>query len=63
LAAKLLGVYPNDGPQAAGMPGDASAHPNPSAAPVPVQPDPQETSFWPVVLTHLPLVQLPSLVQ
>jgi hypothetical protein len=45
------------------MPGDASAHPNPSAAPVPVQPDPQETSFWPVVLTHLPLVQLPSLVQ
>jgi hypothetical protein len=45
------------------MPGDARAHPKPSAEPLPVQPDPHETSFWPVVLTHLPLVQLLSLVQ
>jgi hypothetical protein len=61
---KLLGVYPNDVTQAAGIPGAAIWQSNPSIEPEPVQAVvPHSTSFWPVVLTHLPLLQSPSLPQ
>jgi hypothetical protein len=60
---KLLGVYPKPKAHAAGMPFATSSQPKPSAVPVPVQFEPQETSFWPVVLTHLPLLHWLSAVQ
>jgi len=46
------------------MPFAASTHPKPSvAAAVTVQPEPHETSFWPVILEHCPLAHCALLVQ
>jgi hypothetical protein len=61
---RLAGVYANVVEEhAAGIPGLTSTHWKPSNAPVPVQFDPQATSFRPAAATHLPLLQALSLVQ
>jgi hypothetical protein len=64
VVPRFFGAYANgDVEHAAGMPGLVSWHWKPSAAPVPVQLDPQDASFRPAAITHLPLVHWLSLVQ
>ena len=52
-------------PVGSGIPGLASSQSKPSRLPVPLQPvpRPQETSFSPVILTHLPLLHWVSSTQ
>jgi hypothetical protein len=45
------------------MPGLASAQSKPSRLPVPVQFEPHETSFSPLIFTHLPLLHCESAKQ
>jgi hypothetical protein len=61
--ARADGVYAKDAEHEAGMPLPPSMHWKPSAAPVPVHPDPQDTSFLPEAGTHLPPTQSLSCAQ